>query len=206
MDNLAVKALAKMNKHLLDYMKTRRSGMAMTMEGTPPNQAEIREMIAIASRVPDHGKLTPWRFITFTRADRNKIAALLKPRLEASKDHPQVGKWEKELERFTGPPLVIAVVSRAAPHEKVPEWEQLLSVGASCQNLLIAANALGFEAQWLTGWYCYDREALTLLGLKPDENLAGVIHIGKSDIEKQDRPRPQIDDVLSAWTAPSGKR
>jgi nitroreductase len=106
-----------------------------------------------------------------------------------------------EGERLMRAPLVIAVVSRAAPHVKIPEWEQVLSAGAAAMNLVLAAHALGYGASWITEWYAYDRGVLDALGLKPHERIAGFVHIGRPPGPPEDRPRPPLDEIATRFTA-----
>src|SRR5450432_2831921 len=160
----------------------RRSLPPQGMMGPAPDAAEIELMLTIAARVPDHGKLAPWRFILFEGAARDRageIAANL-----VKQDDPSVPptRLDAERTRFTRAPLVIAVVSRAAPHVKIPEWEQVLSAGAACMNLVIAANALGYVAAWLTEWCAYDRRFCEAIGLAPHEKIAGIVHIGRANM------------------------
>jgi len=108
---------------------------------------------------------------------------------------------ERERERLTRAPLVIAVVSRAAPHVKIPEWEQVLSAGAAAMSLVLAANALGYGANWITEWYAYDRAVLDALGLKPHERIAGFVHIGRPPQPTEDRPRPPLNEIATRFQA-----
>jgi nitroreductase len=179
----------------LDLLKTRRSSKAVELSDPGPSAAEIDTLITVASRVPDHGKLAPWRFIVFEgearRAAGDAIAAAFRTKYPDAKPE----QVEAERERLTRAPLVIAVVSRAAPHVKVPEWEQVLSAGAAAMNLVTAAHALGYGANWITEWYAYDRAVLEALGLAKHERIAGFIHIGRPPGPPEDRPRPPLDEI-----------
>jgi nitroreductase len=185
----------------LSLLKTRRSVKPMEMEAPGPSAAELNILLTIASRVPDHGKLAPWRFIVFEGAARHaageRIAAVF------VQDHPEAtaDQIDFERKRLARAPLVIAVVSRAAPHPKIPEWEQILSAGAAAMNLLIAAHTLGYAASWLTEWYAYDRRVLDALGLGPTEKIAGFVHIGKFTKLPEDRPRPALTDIVTRYQA-----
>ena len=106
---------------------------------------------------------------------------------------------EAEKNRFSLAPLVVGVISRAAPHPKIPEWEQILSAGAACMNLMVAANALGFASVWLTGWHAYDRSVLARIGVAEHERVAGFIHIGRADDPREDRPRPLLADIVTRF-------
>ena len=185
----------------LQLLKTRRSVKPMEMTGPAPSQAELDTILTVATRVPDHGKLTPWRYIVFEGDARlaagEKIAAAFKV------SHPDAtpDQLEFERKRLARAPLVIAVVSRAAPHAKIPEWEQQLSAGASSMNLVWAAHALGFAASWLTEWYAYDRAVLDALGLAPNERIAGFVHIGRPSKPPEDRDRPKLESIVTHYSA-----
>ena len=182
-------------KNLADYLSNRRSALSVTLEEPGPDAATIRAMVTIASRVPDHGKLAPWRFEVWDSAFRTSLHR----DLVASVDDGAEGaaKRRAETDKLLHGPCVIAVISTAAEHPKIPIWEQHLSAGASCLALLMAANAFGFEAQWLTAWYVYAPEAQQILGLSEGERLAGLIHVGTSGAPKQERDRPDIDTILT---------
>ena len=155
-------------------------------------------MLTIAARVPDHGKLAPWRFIVFEGAARERAGRIaLGLRVEDKPDLDDVARTE-ELRRFARAPLVVAVVSRAAPHVKIPEWEQVLSAGAACMNLIVSARALGFSATWLTEWPAYDARFRAAIGLAEHEKIAGFIHIGKA-AAIDDRPRPPLDEIVTTF-------
>src|SRR5689334_15269437 len=151
----------------LELLKTRKSISASFLGPPAPSEAELAEVFAIASRVPDHGKLTPWRFIVFKDDERirasSKLASLFR------EQHPDATEkqLDEERRRLAQAPLVVAVVSKAAPHVKIPEWEQVLSAGNAAMNLVLAVHAMGYAAQWTTGWIAYDPEAGKLLGLAP---------------------------------------
>jgi nitroreductase len=184
----------------LQLLKTRRSVKPMEMIGPPPTPEEVDTMLGIASRVPDHGKLSPWRFIVFSGDARfaagEKIAAVFRrDRADATPD-----QIEFERKRLARAPLVIAVVSRAGPHVKIPEWEQQLSAGACAMSLVIAAHAMGFAASWITEWYAYDRRVLDALGLSANERIAGFVHIGRMAKPPEDRERPKLGDIVSYYT------
>jgi nitroreductase len=186
----------------LDLLKTRKSISAPFLAAPPPSDAQLVEILTIASRVPDHGKLTPWRFILF-KDDAGLRAGEALAKLYAAKN-PEADekKLEEERKRLAQAPLVVGVISRAAPHPKIPEMEQLLSAGNAAMNLVLAAHALGYAAQWTTGWIAYDEEAGRILGLKPGERFVGFIHIGTPTAPPTDRPRPNMADVVSEWQPP----
>ena len=181
------------------FLKTRRSVKPREMSGPGPSAAELETILTIGARVPDHGKLAPWRFIVFEGDARLRagdvIAALF------ARKHPEAAAADVEVERhrLLEAPLVIAVVSVIKPHPKVPPWEQELSAGASAMNIVSAATALGFGANWLTGWFCYDRDVLDGLGLGAHEKLAGFIHIGTPTRPNEDRPRPVLAELVTRF-------
>jgi nitroreductase len=164
-----------------------------------PSEQEIESLLKAASRVPDHGKLAPWRFILIQSEGRQRLGEVLAEAFRA--DHPEADaeKLATERGRFSNAPLVVAVVSRIVPHVKIPDWEQVLSAGAVCMNLLNAATALGYGASWLTGWAAFDRRVLDALGLKPDERIAGYVHIGTPKETPVDRDRPSLSDIVTRF-------
>ncbi len=181
-------------------LKRRRSAPPAIMSGPGPTPEELTTILTIASRVPDHGKLAPWRFVVFEGHARDHAGRVaLDIRLEDEPDLEEAARAE-ERGRFTRAPLVVAVVSRAAPHVKIPEWEQVLSAGAACMNLIVAARALGFSATWLTGWPAYDARFRAAIGLAEHERVAGFIHIGKA-VAVEDRPRPPLSEIVTTFPA-----
>lgn len=182
---------------LADYLATRRSIPAFQMREPGPERAEIEDILKLAVRVPDHGKLAPWRFVVYRGGERAKIGEeLLKLRLQSEPDL-SADLIEVERTRFTRAPVVVAVISTAAPHFKIPEWEQVMSAGAVCLNLVMSANAKGWAANWLSEWFAFDECAYPLLGVKSGEKVAGFIHIGSTDFVNPERPRPELADVVT---------
>jgi nitroreductase len=182
---------------LKSYLNTRRSVPALQMSEPGPDRSQINEMLRLATRVPDHGKLAPWRFLVITSESRTRIGAeLARIAIERRGDLSEK-EVEIERERLARAPVVIAVISTAGEHPKIPVWEQQLSAGAVCLNLFMAANALGFAANWLTEWYAYDAATRPLFGLKDGEQIAGFLHIGTSGMTPPDRPRPDVDALTT---------
>jgi nitroreductase len=183
----------------IELLKTRRSMKPREMTGPGPSPGEIETILTIGARVPDHGKLAPWRFILFEGDARVRAGEIIAKVFV--KKYPQASSAEIEIEkkRLTDAPLVIGVVSFTRPHPKVPPWEQVLSAGASAMNIVTAATALGYGACWLTGWFAFDRDVLNGFGLKADEKLAGLIHIGTPTKPSEDRPRPSISDIVTRF-------
>lgn len=186
----------------LELLKTRKSISAPFLAEPAPSEAQLAEIFTIASRVPDHGKLAPWRFIVFKGAAREEVGKALAALYLSQHSDADEKRLEEERLRLARAPLVVAVVSKAAPHPKIPEFEQLLSGANAAMNLELAVHALGFAAQWTTEWLAYDEDAGRILGLKPGERLIGLIHIGTSTVPPVDRPRPALSDIVSYWTAP----
>jgi nitroreductase len=178
----------------LELLTTRRSFKPVELSGPSPSAAEIDTLLTVASRVPDHGKLAPWRFIVFEGEARAAAGAAIAAAYRAKYPDAKSEHVEAERARLTRAPLVIAVVSRAGAHVKIPEWEQVLSAGAAAMNLVLAAHALGYGASWITEWYAYDRGVLDALGLSPQERIAGFVHIGRPPGVPEDRPRPPLNE------------
>jgi nitroreductase len=181
----------------LFLMRTRRSPRIPDLEAPGPSAKEVDALLSIAARVPDHGKLVPWRFLVIEGEAKKRIAAAWLPLLR--KAHPEATEDQiaKEPERFANCPLVVAVVSRAGPHPKIPEWEQVLSAGAVCMSLVLAAHAMGYGANWVTGWAAYERPCLDLLGVGVGERVAGFVHIGTPKAAQEERPRPPLSEIVT---------
>jgi nitroreductase len=193
-----------MDDRLGTYLKTRRTIPAARLAEPGPDTATLRDMLTIAARVPDHGKLAPWRFVCFPPAARQRAIEGL---IGIAEKHPDEKERRYRVDRakgFADAPLVVGVISSPiAEHPKIPLWEQQLSSGAVILNLIHAAAAHGFSAQCLTGWYAYDDEAKTWLGLKPGEQVAGFLHIGTPTVPPTERDRPDIDQITTEWRAPA---
>ncbi|MFP9137841.1 nitroreductase [Devosia sp. XGJD_8] len=189
------------NPMLRDYLLTRRSvGMAFLKE-PGPNAEELEQILTIGTRVPDHGKITPWRLVVIAgdaRAQAGEKLAEIFARNNPGMDEASI---EIERQRFLPAPLTIGVISSPKPHPKVPEFEQLLSAGNVAFNLLHAAFALGFAASWITRWYTFDAEAASMLGAGEGERFVGFVHIGTPTAVIEDRPRPALADIVSHWSA-----
>ena len=183
----------------LDLLKTRRSVKPVEMSGPGPAATEIDALLTIASRVPDHGKLTPWRFVVFEGEARLKAGEIIASAFKSKYPDATQDQLTFEQARLSRAPLVVAVVSRAAPHVKIPEWEQVLSAGAAAMNLVTAAHALDFAANWITEWYAYDRKVLDALGVAANEKIAGFVHIGRAAKPPEDRPRPPLADIVTRF-------
>ena len=183
--------------HVLD---TRRSVPSKQLGEPGPDHATLLRMLASAVRVPDHGKLAPFRFIRLQGEARHALGDLLAARTLHLQPDAADAVVEKDRARFSQAPVIVTVVARLTPGHKVPEQEQLLTAGSVCFALLQAAQALGFGAQWLTGWMAYDAAVAATLGLSADERIAGFIHIGTPKMEAPERERPDPALLLTDWT------
>ncbi len=181
----------------LNGLQTRRSVAAHRLGEPGPTPAELDMMLTIASRVPDHGRLAPWRFIVIEGEARLRAGEAIGRAFRADNPAENDDRVATEARKLARAPMVVAVVSTAKPHVKIPEWEQVLSVGAVCMNLLHAAHALGYGASWLTDWFAFDRRVLDALGLEPSERMAGYIHIGAVMEPSAERARPSLADVVT---------
>ncbi len=179
----------------LDLLLTRRSGSAKAMTGPGPTPGQIADILKCGARVPDHGKLFPWRFMVIEGDARERAGDILAEVTRAEGAHER--QVEEERGRFLRAPVVIAVISTAREMIKIPVWEQQLSAGAVCQTMLIAAHALGFVANWLTEWCAYHPLVKQRLGLVAGERIAGFIYIGTSTLPLEERMRPEMDKIVS---------
>ncbi|HEX3676307.1 MAG TPA: nitroreductase [Sphingomicrobium sp.] len=182
-------------------LETRRSAKPRELVGPGPSSAELERMLTIAARTPDHGKLTPWRFVTVAENQRDALGALFREALVEHNPCATIAHHQKEddFAHYAGQ-LVVLVSAPVAGH-KIPVFEQELSCGAAGMNLLLAAHALGFVAGWVTGWRAYS-ERVRRAFCGPGERIAGFIFIGHSEREAEDRPRPQASDVSRGWEPP----
>ena len=183
----------------LTALLTRRSVSVKELTTPAPSASQLEEILRVATRVPDHGKLTPWRIIILRGKGALKLGDLAADRF--AKNYPDDAKEKylmAERERFARAPLCLAVLSTPVEGSK-PVWEQELSAGAVCMNILHAAHALGFGAKWLTEWVAYDAQILKALGGKDEDKIAGFIYIGTKKSEPDDRPRPSLKDVVSEY-------
>ncbi len=187
------------NAALRDYLLSRRSvGMAFLKE-PGPTPAELDQILAIGTRVPDHGKLAPWRLILIDGDNRAKAGERLADL--AKRQHPSIDEaaLEVERQRFLPAPVTIGILSTAKPHPKIPEFEQLLSAANVAFNLVHAAYALGFAATWVTRWYAYDAKAAAILGAREGERFVGFVSIGTPSVTIEDRPRPPLAEIVTRW-------
>ena len=187
---------------VIAFLETRQS-IPVSQIGDPgPNDATLHKILQLAVRVPDHGRLEPWRFILYRGAARDLAGKHIAERLNERDGPLPLDVYERELKRLSRAPLVIGVVSSPKPHERIPEWEQFLSAGAVAANINFAARAYGFVSNWVTGWYADDREAMRRLGVSDQERFAGFVHVGTFDQPFPERPRPDIKKLVSDYDGP----
>lgn len=183
-------------------LKARRSVKPDLLGAPAPSAEDLETILTIAARVPDHKKLVPWRFVIIDGVARGRLGELAAEacRLEDA-EPPSHVRLDTERKRFLRAPLVIAVVSRVKETRGAPEWEQILSAGAACMNLIIAANALGYGTTWITEWISYSKTFGEGFGLAANERIAGFVHIGTATLKPDERERPVLADVVTRWGA-----
>jgi nitroreductase len=190
-----------MGQDTVELLLKRRSAKPAMLAEPGPSPQQLDTMLTAAGRVPDHKKLEPWRFIVFegeARAAFGRI--LLKACLAEEKQAPSAARLEMERTRLLRAPTVVAVISRVTPNPAAPEWEQVLSCGAACFNLCLAANALGFGTCWITEWYSYSPAVHEGLKLAANERIAGFVYIGTAKEQQPDRDRPTLANIVTRWT------
>jgi nitroreductase len=184
----------------IDLLLSRRSGSAKAMTGPGPSAAQLDTILKAAARVPDHGKLFPWRFIVFEGEGRARMGEILAQSLkETDPGAASEDRMAQERARFARAPVVVGVISRTRESIPIPQWEQELSAGAVCQTMLIAAHALGFVASWLTEWCAFHPLVKERIGLKPGERVAGFVYIGRPAQPLEERVRPDMGKIVSRF-------
>lgn len=187
------------NVPLREYLLSRRSVTAPIMSDPGPDAGQLNELLTMASRVPDHGRLAPWRFVIYegdARARAGEKLAEIAARRFPDYTEEQL---ETERKRFMVAPLTVGVLSTPKVHPKIPEFEQLLAAGNACLNLCHAANALGFGANWVTRWYAFDDEAAAMLGAEEGERFVGFVFVGTPTGRLEERPRPDVAEITTVW-------
>lgn len=182
----------------VDLLLRRRSAPVPLLRPPGPAPDAIEQLLTIAARVPDHGKLAPWRFVLFQGEARDQAGRIVAEVFVSANPDADEERLAVERRRFSAP-LVVGVVSRAGPHKKIPEWEQVMSAGAACMNLVVGAAAMGFASVWLTEWYAYNRAVLDRFGVAPNERMAGFVHIGTAPEPREDRIRPSLADIVTTF-------
>ena len=188
----------------LALLRTRRSGKPRDLVAPGPSDAQLLDMVAIAARTPDHGKLFPWRFVIVPPEARDTLAANMAAILTSEKADCGPRDVEAAEQFARQAPALVVVLSTPVHGHKVPVWEQELSAGAACMNLLHAAHALGFAGGWLTGWAAYSDAVRDLFG-KQGERIAGFVFIGTPARELEERPRPALSDIAQVWRDGTGR-
>ncbi|MEM9716583.1 MAG: nitroreductase [Pseudomonadota bacterium] len=183
------------NPAAFEFLATRRSRPAKSLAAPGPDADQLKEFLTVASRVPDHGALVPWRFIVMGRGALSELADVIAARADALGKDP--ADRDKVVSVYRNSPLCVAVVHAPKSSEKIPQSEQILTGGCVCMALVNAAMAKGWGANWISGWLSYDPEIQTYLGLSKDESIAGLIHIGTETMAPPERPRPDIDAIKS---------
>lgn len=189
-----------MRKEALDLLLTRRSVKPAMLAEPGPTAEQLETILTAAARVPDHKKLVPWRFIVFEGAARERFGQVLQEACAKEEtEPPSATRLEFERNRLTRAPTVVAVISRVVPTAPAPEWEQVLSCGAACLNLCLAANAMGFGTCWITEWYAYSPGVRAALKLGADEKVAGFVYVGTAREQQADRERPSLAAITTRW-------
>lgn len=191
-----------MASSILDFLLTRNSAPIPDLHAPAPDDAEIETILTAASRVPDHGRLAPWRFILYRGEARERIGEALAALAERREGPLTEGRRQQERTRFSRAPLVIGVVSIPRENPKIPHWEMFLSGGAAAMNLILAANALGYGTNWITNWYSDLPEGRAVLGLHPQERVVGFVHVGSYDGTPPERPRPDVKALYADYAGP----
>lgn len=183
----------------LSFLNARLSVPSRQLGPPGPDDAQLRALLEAAIRVPDHGRLVPYRLLLIRGDARRRLGEAL-AQVHARKDpEAKQAVLTKDRERFDAAPVVVAVIARVLANHKIPEIEQRFCAGCVAGNLLLGAQALGFGAQWLTGWAAYDADIARLLGLTDNESIVGFVHVGTIVLAASDRPRARLDDVLGEW-------
>lgn len=188
---------------VLAFLQQRASSSSRTLVPPGPDAQQLQQLLTLACQVPDHGRLVPWRFLLIEGDARARLGELLVKRTLELDPDTSATALEKERLRFSFAPSIVTVIARITAGHKVPAVEQLLSAGSAAYQLLLAAQAMGFGAQWLTAWAAYDPVILAALGLAADEQLVGFVHIGSLSVPVAQRPRPDPQALLSRWQAPA---
>lgn len=185
---------------VLSFLSQRRSTLVKLMQNPGPDEHELALILRLSARVPDHRKLSPWRFIVFQGQARADFGEDLAKKFACDCPDVEDARIDFERERFLRAPLVVGVVSSPVDCPRgTPKWEQELSAGAVCMNMLLAARASGFAAQWLTEWYAFDPEIERALGLAASERMAGFLYIGSCTESLSERARPEVEKIVEYW-------
>ncbi len=190
---------AQPSDEAIDLLWRRRSTPADFLNGPGPDGDTLGAILTIAARAPDHRRVVPFRFVLFEGEARGQFGDILAAEFEKDNPDASASRVECERSRFLRAPIVVAVISSPNSEHKTPVWEQSLTAGAVCQNMLIAASAFGFAAQWISEWYAYHEGVLAQLGLTPEEKIAGYIYIGAAKEDPKERARPELDNIVTRY-------
>ena len=186
------------------YLSSRRTIPSVHLSEPGPNESQLLDILTLASRVPDHGKLARWRFVKIEGSARKKLGDICLHRaIHLAQEQGRVltdADKDKTASTFNHAPIVVVLISTAGQHPKIPVWEQELSVGAVGMNLVHASNSVGYSAQWLTGWMSFDSQITKELGITDEEKIAGFFHIGTPQAEPVERARPELSTMISSWS------
>jgi nitroreductase len=191
-----------MTSPIIDFMLKRNSAPIPELREPAPGDDEIATLIRIATRVPDHGRLAPWRFVLYRGKAREEIGEKLADLAEKREGPLTEARRNQELTRFSRAPLVIGVISSPKENPKIPQWEMFLSGGAAAMSLVLAASALGYGTNWITNWYSDVEEGRRILGLAPHERVVGFVHIGSYEGPAPERPRPDPAALYADYAGP----
>ncbi len=189
------------NPALVEYLSTRRSVPIAFLQEPGPTKDQLDQILSIGMRVPDHGKLCPWRLVLIMHGGRQQAGENLAQIALANDPDLSAEQLEKERTQFLPAPVTIGVLSTPVEHKKVNEFEQILSAGNVAFNLVHGANALGFGAHWVTRWFSYDPQAAAMLGAREGEQFVGFVHIGTPDTRLEDKPKPALEKHVSMWAS-----
>lgn len=191
------------NEAALSFLETRQSIPLSMFRDPGPDKESLNRLLTIAARVPDHGRLEPWRFIVYRREHASAIGEALLARAVEMRGDLADSDADRERNRLNRAPIAVGVVSSPDAGSHIPGWEQFLSAGAVCMNLVSAVTAAGYAANWVTGWYSDDAKGRAILGLDPQERMAGIVHIGSTDATIPERPRPDLAAKVSEYAGPA---
>lgn len=187
----------------INFLETRQSIPVSQIAEPGPDNVTLLKILELSVRVPDHGRLEPWRFIIYRGTARNLAGQHIAERLNERDGPLPADVYDRELNRLARAPVVVGVISSPKQHERIPQWEQFLSAGAVATNINFAAKAYGFVSNWVTGWYADDAEAMRRLGVRDGERFAGFVHIGSFNNAFPERPRPDVASLISDYTGPA---
>ena len=192
----------KINQPVIDFLLTRKSPPISELREPAPDDAELLDILKVATRVPDHGMLEPWRFMTYRGDARARVGEYLAKRVVELEGDVPPHRLEQEKTRFTRAPLIVGVISVPKPHPRIPDWEKFISGGNAAFALVLAVHAHGYSANWVSNWFADDAQSRAFMGVAPQEQVIGYVHIGTPAQAAPDRPRPDPAKLLSAYSGP----